>query len=459
MQKLFGTDGIRARVGAYPLTEDMVQKIALAIGIYVSRLNPHKRKRQKVSIIRDTRDSGTVLADALTKGITSRGVDVVNLGVMPSASLAYLVRDYNHDLGIVISASHNAVTDNGLKFFSHKGYKLFAKEELEIEKILFEEVMLQQDGQSQPQAAEIAAGKSELADAKKIYIAFLQTIAAGCDISKYKVVIDCAYGAASMIAPDLFSLLTKQLVCLNATVDSDNINNACGALHPQVTSKAVIANSANCGFSFDGDADRVICCDENGKVIDGDFQLAIIGNYLKDKGLLNKNSIVATHMSNIGLDMCVSQWGGKLIKTEVGDKLVLERMLSSKLNLGGEQSGHIIPLDYTTTGDGILTALLILKIMSETGQPLSKLARCMYKFPQILISIDVKVKKPLAELPKLSKAICKGEEKLGQQGRVYVRYSGTESNKLRIMIEGQDQIQINEMAQAMANIAKEEINA
>ena len=456
--RLFGTDGIRAEVGTYPLTEDMVCKIGRALGIYVSRLNPHKRKRRKISIIRDTRDTGSFLEEALCKGIISEDVDVVKSGIMPSASMAHLVKENRYDIGIVISASHNEPTDNGLKFFSHKGYKLFSKEEAEIEKILYQEVIPQLEAGQAPET-ELPSGKIEEKNSKTEYIDFLKEVVSGYDISKYKVVIDSAFGVASLIAPDLFKKLTKEVLSLNDTPDNENLNKACGALHPEVVSKAVVENSADCGFSFDGDADRVIACDEKGKVIDGDFQLAIIGNYLIKKDSLRKNSIVATQMSNIGLDMCVSQWGGKLIKTEVGDKLVLEKMLSSKLNLGGEQSGHIIPLDYTTTGDGILTALIILKIMAEENKPLSKLGNCMYKFPQILVNIKVNNKRPLSELPKLSKVISKYEEKLGDSGRIYMRYSGTESKKLRIMIEGQDQLQIKEMAEAIASTAREELGA
>ncbi len=457
MQKLFGTDGIRAKVGTYPLTEDMIFKLGKALGIYTSRLNPRKRKQQKISVIRDTRDSGNLLEDALCKGIVSCDVDVVRLGIMPTASLAYLVRKMRYDLGVVISASHNVADDNGLKFFSHKGYKLFSKEETEVERILFEEVIPRLEG---PLAeSEPILGKIEEQDLRNRYIGFLKKLISDCDISKYKIVIDCAFGAASLIAPGLFKELTKESISLNDTHEGATINEACGALHPEVVSKAVAEKRADCGFSFDGDADRVIACDERGKIIDGDFQLAIIGNFLRKRNNLRKNSIVATQMSNLGLDMCVTQWGGKLIKTEVGDKLVLEKMLSSKLNLGGEQSGHIIPLDYTTTGDGILTALLIMKIMSQENKPLSALAKCMYKFPQILINVDVNSKRPFSELPKLSKIISKMGERLGDSGRVYMRYSGTESNKLRIMIEGQDQLQIKEMAEAIANTAREEFGA
>jgi len=462
MQKLFGTDGIRAKLGTYPLTEDMIYKLGVAIAIYISGLNPYKRKRQKISIIRDTRETGGFLEDSLIRGVVSCGVDVVKLGIMPSASLGYLVKKNRYDLGVVISASHNAMTDNGLKFFSHKGYKLFSKEEEKIEKILFEEVIPKPEGQPPyaglPSYTDVQSGKTEEIDAKGIYVDFLKTLVSECDISRYRVVIDCAFGAASLIAPDLFASLTKELISLNDTPDSENINNACGALHPEVISKAVVEKKADCGFSFDGDADRVIACDENGKILDGDFQLAIIGNYLRKRNLLKKESIVATRMSNLGLDMCVSQWGGRLIKTAVGDKSVLEEMLSSKLNLGGEQSGHIIPFDYTTTGDGILTALFIMKIMAEEDEPLSKLGMCMYKFPQVLINVDVNSKRPFNELPKLSKVISKNEKRLGNSGRVYVRYSGTESNKLRIMVEGQHQLQIREMAEAIANTAREELN-
>jgi phosphoglucosamine mutase len=290
------------------------------------------------------------------------------------------------------------------------------------------------------------------------YIIFLKELVSGLDLSGYQIAADCAFGSISYIIPEVAKTLGINIVCINNAPSGENINSLCGSLHPDVVSEYVVRNNLDCGFAFDGDGDRVILCDEKGQVLDGDFILAIISRYLSQRGLLNRNSIAATHMSNIGFEIAVSQWGGKVVKTEVGDKYVLDKMLRSKLNLGGEQSGHILLLDYSTTGDGLLAALFVLKIMAEENKPLSSLGRCMYKFPQMLLNIDVAEKRPIESLTKTKKAIEKGEKRLGSSGRLYVRYSGTE-NKLRVMVEGQNNSEIREIAEDIASAAKEEINA
>lgn len=472
MGRLFGTDGIRGKVGVSPLTQEMVYKIARAVACYIKRTNPHKRRRQRISVAKDTRISGDLLEEELIKGITSTGVDVVKLGILPTPTSAYLVKRLNHDLGVVISASHNNISDNGLKFFTHRGYKLSCREEDDIENILFSEIDRTDEHQtaaeSLPQgrinpalsascpALHRKGGIKEEKNAIPLYVDFLKKVIDGCDLSGYKIIMDCAFGAVSSIVPHISKELGINILSINDTPNGNNINKESGALFPNVVSEYVIRKKSDCGFTFDGDTDRVLACDEKGQILDGDFILAIIARYLYKKGLLNKNSVVATLMSNLGLDMYISQWGGRLIKAEVGDKFVLEKMLKGKLNLGGEQSGHIILLDYTTTGDGLLTALFILRIMSEESKSLNELARCMYKFPQILINVDVSKKKPFEELPRLTKAISKSETKLGSKGRLYVRYSGTE-DKLRIMIEGQNQLQIRELAEEIAATAREEL--
>ncbi|MFH1868226.1 MAG: phosphoglucosamine mutase [Candidatus Omnitrophota bacterium] len=469
MDKLFGTDGIRGKVGVYPLTEEMICKIGKAVSIFIKNTNPHKRRRQRISIAKDTRTTGDMFEEQLIKGITSEGVDIVKLGILPTPCTASLVKMSNHDMGVVVSASHNDISDNGLKFFTHKGYKLTPAEEKEIERIVFSgtaDLTSASEGDgllpAHPEdGTEHIAAEGKVKDEKDsipLYIGLLKEIIAGVDLNNYKIVVDCAHGPISFIIPHLKSELGMNIVSINNTPNGSNINDGAGSLYPNVVSDFVIKEKCDCGFAFDGDGDRVIACDEKGQVLDGDFILAIIAKYLIEKGKLNKNSIVTTQMSNLGLEMCVSQWGGRLIKTDVGDKFVLEKMLKGKLNLGGEQSGHIILLDHTTTGDGLLTALYILKIMSEEGKSLGELARCMYKFPQILVNVEVGRKKPLEELPKLKKAMERIEKKLGAKGRLYVRYSGTE-NKLRIMIEGQNQLQIKELAEEIACAAKEEIDA
>lgn len=437
------------------MTPDMVYKIAKATASYIKRTNPRRRKSQRISIVKDTRLSGDLLEEELVKGITSTGVDVVKLGILPTPASAYLVKKLNHDLGIVISASHNNISDNGLKFFTHNGYKLSRQEENDIENIIFSE----RDGTDQDQAEADSHPQGKIKEEKKaasLYVDFLKKVTEGQHLSKYKLIMDCAFGAVSSLVPLLSRELGINITSINDTPDGNNINKESGSLFPNVVAEQVIKKRYDCGFAFDGDADRVLACDEKGQILDGDFILAMIASYLCKKGLLNRNSIVATLMSNLGLEMHISQLGGRLIKAEVGDKFVLEKMLKGKLNLGGEQSGHIILLDYATTGDGLLTAMFILKIMSEEGKSLGELARCMYKFPQILLNVEVEQKRPFEELPKLNKVISRCEAKLGSKGRLYVRYSGTE-DKLRIMIEGQNQLQIKELAEEIAACAKEEL--
>ena len=474
MQKLFGTDGIRGKVGVYPLTEDMIRILGVAAALFVKRENVHKRKAQRISIAKDTRTSGDMFEEKLIEGIISTGVDVVKLGVLPTPCSAYLVRKLKHDLGIVISASHNDIDDNGLKFFTHRGYKLSPEEEEEIERLVHaesakvsqpdkptqeqDEPVQCMDEQLQVSGEQLQGKAKDEKNPASTYITMLKEMLSGCDISKYRVIADCAFGSVSRLIPEVSRELNINIATINDTPDGENINNECGSLHPDVVADNVIKEGYDCGFAFDGDADRLIVCDEKGQVLDGDFILAIIGGYLHRKGALNRNSIVTTHMSNLGLEMYISQWGSRLIKAEVGDKFVLDKMLKGKLNLGGEQSGHIILLDYSTTGDALLTGLFLLKIMAEENKSLGELGRCMYKFPQLLVNINVDKKVPFKELPKLNKLIEKCEKKLGSKGRLYIRYSGTE-NKLRIMVEGQDQIQIRDIADEIVEKAKEELNA
>jgi phosphoglucosamine mutase len=458
MSNLFGTDGIRGKVGVYPLTEYMISIIGKAAALFVQDLNPHKRKIRRISIAKDTRISGDMFESQLINGIISCGVDVVKLGVMTTPCAAFLAKKLNHDMAIVISASHNGVDDNGLKFFSHKGYKLSLTEELEIERLT---ASLSGSNQTEAMDSQEQAQQGTVTEADqpvRMYLDFLKELVSGIDLSGYRIAADCAFGAISYIMPEAANALGLNAVCINNTPSGENINALCGSLHPDVISDYVVENGLDCGFAFDGDGDRVILSDEKGQVLDGDFILAIISRYLSQHGLLNKNSIVTTQMSNIGLEMAVNQWGGKIIKTEVGDKYVLDRMLKSKLNLGGEQSGHILLFDHSPTGDGLLAALFVLKVMAEEKKPLSVLARYMYKFPQTLLNIDVREKRPIEYLTKTKKVIEKAEKKLGSSGRLYIRYSGTE-NKLRVMVEGQNSIEIKEIAEDIAKTAKEEINA
>jgi phosphoglucosamine mutase len=454
MKRLFGTDGIRGKVNEYPFTEDMVYRIGRSVAFYIKKLNAYKRKTHRISIAKDTRNSGHMLEQNLIKGITSAGVDVVTLGIMPTACSSFLVRELKDDLGIVISASHNDIEDNGFKFFNHKGHKFTIKHVKEIEEM----IIGCKPSENKDDGARQQGKAKEDQEAILLYIDFLKKILGGLDISKYSIAADCAYGSVSRLMPKLKRHLGLDIRTINDNPSGDNINSACGSLYPGVVSDYVIKEGCDCGFAFDGDGDRVIACDETGAVLDGDYILAIIGKYLDERGKLSKKSIVTTHMSNIGLEMSISQWGGRLVKTEVGDKYVLDKMLKGKYNLGGEQSGHIILIDHSKTGDGLLTAFFLLKVMAEEQKSLKELSRSMYKFPQILLNVEVKEKMPIKELPKLTRCIEKSEKKLGSKGRIYIRYSGTE-NKLRIMIEGQNQAQIKELADDIASVAKEELDA
>ena len=453
MEKLFGTDGIRGKVGEYPLTEGMIYKIGKSIAKYIKQLNPHNRQSQRISIAKDTRTSGDMFEEQLVKGITAHGVDVIKLGVLPTPCSAYLVKKLNYDMGIVISASHNDIDDNGIKFFTHKGYKLSLEEEIEIEQLVFS----QEPDQDQAIAEEALEGKiKEEPEAVLSYIKLLKEMLSTAKVSEYKIAADCAYGSISHLLPRASEALGLNIACINNQPNGENINKECGSLHPEVIAEYVTANSLDCGFAFDGDGDRVIMCDEKGKILDGDFILSIIAKYLFFNQKLTKDTIVATQMSNLGLEVALNPLGIKIVKTDVGDKYVLDRLLKSKLNVGGEQSGHIILLDYTTTGDGLLTALFILTIMAKEKKSLSALARGMYKFPQILLNIEVDKKRPLHSLPKTAKLTEKYTKKLGASGRLYIRYSGTE-NKLRVMVEGQSSTEIKDIAQEIANTAKEEL--
>jgi len=466
LDKLFGTDGIRGKVGVYPLTEDMIYSIGLAAGVFVKNTNPHKRAKQRILLAKDTRASADMFESVLIKAITASGVDIIRLGIVTTPCAAYLTKKLGHDMAIVISASHNGIDDNGIKFFSHRGCKLSLNEERELEGIIISASQSLPDDIKQAVSDSGASEETtpvtqhgcvkDYTQAVSSYGDLLKSVIGGSDISGYKIAADCAFGAISHILPELARHIGLNMQCINNTPDGANINSSCGSLHPEVISEYVTNNGFDLGLAFDGDGDRVILCDEKGRIFDGDFILAIISKYLFEKGSLNKNSFVTTLMSNIGLEIAVGQWGGKIIKTDVGDKYVLDRMFKSKLNLGGEQSGHIVLSDYSPTGDGLLAGLFVLKIISESGKPLSAFFNCMYKFPQILLNVDVSCKVPIEELPKTRKIIEKTEKKFGSKGRLYVRYSGTE-NKLRIMVEGQSSVEIKEIAEDIANSAKEEL--
>ncbi|SHI80377.1 phosphoglucosamine mutase [Desulfofundulus thermosubterraneus DSM 16057] len=425
MGAIFGTDGVRG-VANRELTPELALKLGRAGAYVLSRGLPGA----SLVVGWDTRISSDMLEAALTAGICSAGVNVLKVGVMPTASIAYLTRALGAAGGVVISASHNPMDDNGIKFFGASGYKLSEGMEEEIEQLV-----------SCPDRipAPVGAGVGRaypVVDAVDRYVAFLKDTVS-CDFSGLKVVVDCANGAASRVAPRVLAELGAEVIPIFNTPDGVNINAGCGSTHPAALQEAVLEHGAHLGLAHDGDADRVIAVDGRGNPVDGDQIMVILARALQKKGRLAKNTVVATVMSNLGLDLALGQSGIRVLKTRVGDRYVLEELLRSGATFGGEQSGHIIMLDYNTTGDGILTALQLLQVVRETGVPLQELAAQMEKLPQLLENVRVTDKEKVMNSPVLARAIREQEERLAGQGRVLVRPSGTEP-LVRVMVEGRD---------------------
>ncbi len=448
MRKLFGTDGIRGVANQDPMTSEM----ALRIGRAAAHVFRDSSRRHRIVIGKDTRLSGYMIESALTSGICSMGVDVLLVGPVPTPGIAFLTRSLRADAGVVISASHNPYEDNGIKFFGRDGFKLPDETELRIEELIFSGTV----DTIRPTAAEI--GKAyRIDDALGRYNEFVKTsIPRGLDLSGLRVVIDSANGAAYKIGPRAFLELGAEVISLYDTPSGMNINQGCGSLHPEVVSRAVIANKAHAGIAFDGDADRVVLCDENGAVLDGDAIMAICALQMLREGTLRHGTVVATVMSNLGLERAVKEAGGTLLRTAVGDRYVTEKMVAGGYNLGGEQSGHVVFLDNNTTGDGIITALQVLRIMRQTGRPLSELASCMKTYPQTLVNVKVRKRRDLGELPAVTKRITEIEQELAGTGRILVRYSGTEP-KVRVMIEGESKDQIHRLAEDLAGLIRNEL--
>lgn len=448
MARLFGTDGIRGEVGEYPLTQEAVFAIGRSLGIWLKEQYPQQESHLKVLIGKDTRESGSELELALLRGMKEERLQALRAGVCPTPAVAYLTRTLDAHLGIAISASHNPCTDNGIKFFDGDGYKLFSLAESRLEEIFLD---LFSD-EITPVREDFSA--IEERDYISLYSDFLKSSPENLDLSKITVVIDCAFGAFSKIAPDVLEELGAKVFVINDQPDGKNINADCGTLYPQVLAGKVLQYKADLGIAFDGDGDRVIVIDEKGNILDGDHILAILARHLGEQRRLNGNSIICTQMSNIGLEFCLQRMGIRMVRTRVGDKYVLQEMLKQRANLGGEQSGHIILLERTTTGDGLVVALELIKVMLKTKNSLSTLAKDLFKFPQVLVNVKVKEKRPLDEIPGLNEAIARCQSELGKRGRLLVRYSGTE-NLARIMIEGEDSSFVNKAATSLAQIIEE----
>ncbi len=428
MRKLFGTDGVRGIANIDPMTAEM----ALQIGRATAYICKEKAHRHRIIIGKDTRLSGYMIESALVSGICSMGVDVLIVGPMPTPGIAFLTRSMRADAGMVISASHNPFQDNGIKIFSRDGFKLPDQQEETIEKLILNETIKD----LRPTAAEV--GKAfRIDDAIGRYIVFLKnTFPADLDLEGLKLVVDCGNGAAYKIAPAVFEELGASITAIGISPNGKNINDECGSLHPERLKEEVLKAGANLGIAFDGDADRVIFVDETGAEINGDQIMAICALDLLDRKKLAENTVVATVMSNMGLEKALEPQGVKVVRTQVGDRYVVEEMRRQGYNFGGEQSGHLIFMDHNTTGDGILSALQLLSVLVRTGKPLSELAKVMTTYPQLLKNIPVRHKPPLEQVPVLHRRIQEIELEIQGRGRLLVRYSGTE-NKLRVMMEGE----------------------
>ena len=448
MKKLFGTDGVRGVANVYPMTTEM----AMQIGRAAAYIFKNGRRRHRIVIGKDTRLSGYMIENALSAGICSMGVDVLLVGPLPTPGIANITSSMRADAGVVISASHNPFQDNGIKFFSSDGFKLPDEMELRIEELIFSKKI----DSLRPIATEV--GKAyRIDDAVGRYVVFLKsTFPKDLDLTGVRIVLDCANGAAYKVAPSVLEELGAEVIALGVKPNGTNINAGCGSLHPEVISEAVKEHRADLGIALDGDADRVIFVDEFGNEVGGDHIMAICAIDLLKQKKLRKNTVVATVMSNMGLDIAVKKAGGKVIKTVVGDRYVVEEMLKGGYTLGGEQSGHMIFLDHNTTGDGILTALQVLAVMRRDNKSLAELAEVMIPLPQVLVNVRVTEKQDIMTIPEIAGLVREIEEKVRDEGRILIRYSGTEP-LLRIMIEGQDKYQITNWAKEIAELVEKKI--
>jgi len=442
LSNFFGTDGIRGEVGKSPITADILLKVGWAVGSVLKEQN----ENASVIIGKDTRVSGYLFESALEAGFLSAGVNVGMLGPMPSPAIAYLTQAFSATAGVVISASHNPYQDNGVKFFSSKGVKLNDETQKAIEKKI-----------SMPMSS---VGSASIGKARRYeqalgrYIEFCKsTFDKSCDLSNLKIIIDCANGATYHIAEDVFSELGASVSMINNTPDGYNINRDCGATDTKHLQKEVLENNADLGIAFDGDGDRLIMVDHKGQKVDGDELVFIIANAWKESGDLKSNKVVGTKMTNLGIQLAFSEIGVSFIEADVGDRHVMDQLIEHKAILGGEGSGHIICLNKSTSGDGIIAALQVLEVMSKTGKTLLELKSKMTKYPQVLINVKTDTKVNLQEESKLSQAINSVESKLSKTGRVLVRESGTEP-LVRVMVESSNYGLAKESAEELAKIIK-----
>lgn len=446
MGRLFGTDGVRG-VANRELTPELAFRLGMA-GAYVLM---REVARPRIAVGKDTRISGDLLEAALTAGILSVGGECIRVGVIPTPGLAYLTRALGCCAGAVISASHNPMEDNGIKFFGGDGFKLPDESEEEIEALV-----LKDDFEFPRPIGEGVGRLVEEREGIERYLRFLKEIG-DIDLAGLKIVVDCANGAASYVGPRLFSELGAEVLVIHGEPNGVNINANCGSTHPESLQVAVRSLGADIGLAFDGDADRLIAVDEKGNVVDGDQIMVICGLYRKKKGMLDKNKVVVTVMSNLGLREAFQREGVEVVETRVGDRYIMEELLSNGGKFGGEQSGHIIFLDRTTTGDGLVTALELLRVVRETGEPLSRLAAQMRRYPQLLVNVRVKNKQALGDNPAIAEAVKRAEERLAGRGRVLVRPSGTEP-LVRVMGEAVDEDELREVIGELAEVIRRELD-
>ena len=452
-KQLFGTDGIRGVPGEYPLDDLTLGRVGLALGEYLNSNGASGHAgglRPRVLIGRDTRESGPHIAERIARGLAAAGAEPISAGVLTTPGVAWLVNREGFDAGVVISASHNPYHDNGVKLISSTGMKF-----PDLVEAILEGTIL-----ASREALEATSGM-QLHDNEKIdddYLEGLREAALpGAKLDGMKIVLDCANGAASKLAPRLFRWLGAEVVAMNDTPDGRNINAGCGSLHPEAMQKRVVETQATLGVAFDGDADRAIFSSASGRLVDGDGVLLVTGRYLKSAGKLKGDVIVGTTMANLGLEHALEKSGLKLTRTAVGDRYVLEQMLRTGANLGGEQSGHILFLDDATTGDGMLTAVKIASIVSLNG-PLDTLIADLKIFPQKIVNVRVKAKPPLDSLPEVSRKLAEAEQALGKFGRVVLRYSGTEP-LARVMVEAEHDDDVRRWTDALADALRRTIGA
>ena len=443
----FGTDGIRGRANFMPMTADVALNLGKALGAVL----PRRGASLKVLIGKDTRRSGYMFESALAAGINATGGEVLFTGPLPTPAIAHLTAAMRCDIGIVISASHNPYYDNGIKIFSADGFKLPDETERELERYL-------DDPHLSDDALTENIGRSKrIDDAPGRYNAYIKSnFERDVSLDGLKIVVDCAHGAAYRIAPTVLEELGAEIVAIGTSPDGYNINDGVGALHPETCAKIVAETGADIGIALDGDADRLILADETGRIVDGDDAMAMLAIDLHRRGLLRRNTLVTTVMSNLGLHQALHARGIATVQTAVGDRYVVETMRAEGYSLGGEQSGHIVMLDHATTGDGLLAALRVLSLMQRTQKPLSELSSVVRHLPQVLLNFPVAKKIPIEALAKSSKTIAEIEKKYGENGRVLVRYSGTEP-KCRVMIEGMDKAELQADAQTIADVITSEI--